>query len=425
MLLKRLILLFVLTMSAPAVAQTNADADRILAATKNLVTSLRVHGKPLDGAVFDPQEPPLYGTGFLVGTDRADSKGKYRIITAAHVLARDDMWEPRVSGVARSVYPSWLTTIGPVQAGVYRAVARHDLSDIAQIPYDLKERKPAHIGFDPIASGKRYFVVSFGIDDYGETVNEPYVREVKVVPASNLEAGLVALGIVSTGEHAFFKKSESGSPVFDMDGNAVGIVIKLRAPPAPSEDPPKIGIALPFAEVQDWLTGVKLRPVKDFVAVQVSLLPPLKMDETLYKLKGAAIFLGKYSARVLSQQSPKILADAPFGLDYLRSTIALFKEDNPEKVDDANASASKELEQPQALPLLGHLGAVNIRSHLPAVVPKRNRENPWRRIAYYAPIDAVVTSKFTVRISQVYRLAYVGDFFYWGIVHQATPIVPQ
>src|SRR5262249_12483999 len=155
--------------------------------------------------------------------------------------------------------PWVLESMGRVQMEGFRGVALHDSSDIAQV-YGPRNVKPVALVAAALSTTERYFVVSWGFDEtYGEPTEEPYVKEIKVInPAANdppVEPGLALVEIVPGQQNAYFKQSESGSPVFNAAGEAVGIMIRERVDVASGLA--NRGIALPFATVSDWLDGVR------------------------------------------------------------------------------------------------------------------------------------------------------------------------
>jgi hypothetical protein len=399
------------------VCYAQSDAERLLSKVRNQVVALRVYGDKAATAQFPKGEPPIWGTGFVVGPPGSKIDDKERIITAGHVVQKDDMWAKRGVGPARTVYPWVLGQVGRTQIEGFRGVLVNATDDIAQV-YGPRNLEPVVIRRNVLNVGERYFVVSWGLDDaWGEPTEEPYVKEIKVVtPTSGdppVEPGLAVVEIVPGQNSAFFKQSESGSPVFDLSGRAVGIMIRERV--ATSSGLATRGIALPFAAVAEWLDDVRQRPVSEPAPVVLADFLPDPQIVSFTRAFGGCIFLGKYSARNENPNSDQILADAPVGIPYLRKVINLFPEAAPDGVSDQDAVLTKQLPEPE-LVSIPPLGGVNIRAHCPNVVPKPKRTKDWERNAYYGPIIARADSQFRIRIKLVQRQAYLEDFFYWGEV---------
>jgi hypothetical protein len=423
--IKRRTLLFVIVaLLSTGICRAQSDTDRLLSKARNQVVALRVYGDIAPTAQFPKGEPPIWGTGFVVGPLDAKVDGKQRIITAGHVVQKDEMWAMRGGGPARTVYPWVLGQAGRTQIEGFRGVMVHSASDIAQVQGPRK-LEPVVIRSEALEASKRYFVVSWGLDDaWGEPTEEPYIKEVKVVAQTPsdppVEAGLALVEVVNGQKVGIFKESESGSPVFNLAGEAVAIMIRKRVDA--SSGLATRGIALPFAELKTWLDGVRKDPVKEPLLVDLSIpkdaLPPSEDD--FASAKGGCVFLGKYSARNKVPDSIQARSNAPVGVDFLRKVVNLFPEANPDRVLDRDAVVTKEFSTSVLVSVVGS-GAVNIRGHCPNVVPKPRRAKDWERKAYYGPIIARADRSVQFRIKAVQRQAYLEDFFYWGQVERVSP----
>jgi hypothetical protein len=259
-------------------------------------------------------------------------------------------------------------------------------------------------------------------DTWGEPTEEPYIKEVKVVaPTAGdppMDAGLTLVEIVPGQSDAFFRQSESGSPIFDAAGQAVAIMIKERIDPATGVA--KRGIALPFVTVSGWLDGVRQSPVNEPFLVAFKEIADVDRRKTLLtRVAGGCVFLGKYTARNLEPNSERALADAPVGISYLKKVVGYFPEEAPESVSDNDAVLIRQMKEPELLSIPPR-GGVNIRAQCPEVVPKPKRANERERRAYYGPVVASADSRFQIRIGQVQRQAYLDDFFYWGVVESVS-----
>jgi hypothetical protein len=269
--------------------------------------------------------------------------------------------------------------------------------------------------------------VSWGLDEnLGKPTEEPYVKEIKVVtPGANdppVDAGLVLVEAQQGQSNAIFKTSESGSPVFDLSGQAVAIMIQQRT----VSGVPKQGIALPFDTVGNWLSGVRQNPIQQPAKVVLADIvqstwpaDPNYGLRYLQNLSNTCVFLGKYSARNKAPDSDATLADAPVGIPYLKKAISLFPEAAPDQVSDADAVMIRRLSEPDLISVPPR-GAVRLRSFCPNVVPNPQRTNSWERLAFYGAEIAVANSRFQMRIARVQRQAYLEDFFYWGEVQSVS-----
>jgi hypothetical protein len=416
-----------LTASDICIGQT--DADRILAQVRNQIVALRVFGDRAPTANFPKGEPPIWGTGFVVGPIGADINNRQRIVTAAHVVQKDEMWAKRGFGPARTVFPWVLGQSGRSQMEGFRGVALHVTHDIAHVtgPRNMSTLLVQHV---PLAATGRYFVVSWGLDDaWGEPTEEPYVKEIKLVlpaPADPpLENGLVLVEVLPGQKSTFFKQSESGSPVLDVNGYAVGIMIRARVDVATGVA--TRGVALPFSSIgRSWLEGLdpvaSLNEPNKFLLEHVSLSADEQFARGLLQsLTGGCVFLGKYSARDLDPNSEQALVDAPGGIRLLRRVAGLFPEVVPERVLDNDAVVSIQLPEPEEL-MIAPRGTVDIRAHCPDVVAKPKRREGWERNAYYGVILQTVGSSFGIRVRQVSRQAYSKDFFYWALVDPSSAL---
>jgi hypothetical protein len=267
-------------------------------------------------------------------------------------------------------------------------------------------------------------------DAWGEPTEEPYVREVKVVtPAANdppVEPGLALVEMAPGQGNVFFKESESGSPVFNMDGLAVAIMIQKRTDEASGLA--RRGIALPFATVADWLNGVRQDPVKEPIVVALADFAKDfgKIDDRtdfLTSIADSCMFLGKYSARNRPPNDDSTLVDAPLGIPYLKKVISYFPEAVPDQLSDQDAVLTRQLAEPESLSI-PQRSAVRIRAYCPNVVPKPKRAKASERFAYYGPEIARADSSFVVRIKRVQREAYLDDFFYWGEIQSVSRSSP-
>jgi hypothetical protein len=414
------LLLAITVVTASGLAHAETDADRLLGKVRNQVVALRVFGEAADAAHFPPKQPPIWGTGFVIGPPAANINEKRRIITAGHVVQKDDMWKRRGSGPSRTVFPTVLGAAGRIQVEGFRGVVLNDNSDIAQV-YGPRNIEPVTVAAAALSASERYFVVSWGVDDaWGEPTEEPYVKEIKVVnPAANdppVEPGLALVEIVPGQQSAFFKQSESGSPVFNMAGEAVGIMIRERIDAG--SNLAVRGIALPFETVSQWLDVIRQQPVnepgpivlREELQLHASRNPQAVIPAFKSVVDEGCVFLGKYSARNRDQNT---MADAPMGTPFLKRMIELFPEAAPDQVSDQNAVTTRQLPESQTV-LIPANGAVNVRAYCPNVVPKARRTNQWERVAYYGPVIARADGGFAVRVKRVQRQAYLQDFFYWG-----------
>lgn len=400
-------------------AQTRDDVMNLV---RNNVVSLRVFGERPQ--FVDTPQIPIWGTGFVVPSV-GDASGRLRILTAKHVVDEDAKWVRRGNGVARTVYPLVMGQGGAVQVEGFRGVTIDSGADIAQVvgPRNMSALK---IDTSPLTAGQRYFVASWGLDDNSSPptpTEEPYIKEVKYVDATNalpaVPPGLVLLESLPGQPNNEFRHSESGSPVVDINGAAVAVVVEERRDLTTNRA--FQGLALPLASVSDWLVGVQQRPVMEPNPIRLDAsiaIYPDKADINLTEsLAGACVFVGKYSARNVEPNSERAKQDAPFGIEFLSSVIREFQAANPESVTDEEDSISKDLAAPRTATIFARDGAVYIRSQCPNVVPKPKRTNVSQRIAYYGPVIATATAAYKIQIRQFLRQAYLGDFFYWGVVN--------
>jgi len=415
-------LLLTIVALPPTFCYAQSDAERLLSKVRNRVVALRVWGDKAPTAQFPQGEPPIWGTGFVVGPPGSKADEKERIITAGHVVQKNDMWAKKGGGPARTVYPWILGQAGRTQIEGFRGVLVHATSDIAQV-YGPRNLEPVVIKTDALNNNERYFVVSWSFDDvWGEPTEEPYVKEIKVVtPTSSdppIEPGLALVEVVKGQQNAYFKESESGSPVFNVSGQAVGIMIRERVDE--TSGLAARGIALPFAEVAAWLDEVRQMPVREPAPVILADVLPMGAQEGSFTANiGGCVFLGKYSALNQNPVSDQVSKDAPVGIPYLKRFINLFPEAIPDRVSDQDAVLTKRLPESE-LVSIPQGGGLNIRAHCPNVVPKPKRANDWERNAYYGPIIAVADDQFRIRIKLVQRQAYLEDFFYWGEIESVS-----
>jgi hypothetical protein len=446
------LLLSAVAFGAQNVCYAESDAERLLSRVRNQVLALRVFGEKAPTAQFPQGEPPIWGTGFVVGPLASAPDGKQRIITAAHVVQKDDMWAKKGGGPTRTIYPWVLGQVGRMQIEGFRGVSINSTNDIAQV-YGPRKLDPVAIQRDKLTADERYFVVSWGLDEnWGEPTEEPYVKEIKLVTPTigdpPIEPGLVLVEIVGGQESAYFKQSESGSPVFNLSGHAVGIMIRERVDA--TSGLATRGIALPFATVAAWLDGVRQAPVSEPAPLTSKNLiasggyygypsngyygyprggywgsppsgyyriPAVRLSD--HRLAGGCVFLGKFSVRNRNPSSDQVLANAPFGLRFLRKVIALFPKAVPDEVLDQDAVLKKQLAEPELVSIPPR-GGVNVRAFCPDVVPMPKRTNNWERNAYYGPVIARADQLFQIRIQRVQRQAYLQDFFYWGEIESVS-----
>ncbi len=420
---RRLALLLAMAgLGSPGTCLAQSEAERLLSMVRYQVFALRVFGDSAPTAQFPKGEPPIWGTGFVVGPQGFDINGKQRIITAGHVVQKDDMWAQRGGGPARTVYPWVLGQAGRTEIEGFRGVVVHPTSDIAQV-YGPRQLRPVVIQPVVPSPNQKYFVVSWGLDDaWGAPTEEPYVKEIKVIaPTASdppVEPGLTLVEVAPGQRSAFFKQSESGSPVFNMSGQAVGIMIRERVDATTGLA--TRGIALPFVAVAKWLEDIRQDPVNEPRPLFLATIDDANVRKNLLtSITGSCVFLGKYSARNRDPNSDQALQDAPVGIPFLKKVINLFPEVEPRRVSDQNAVQVSKLPEPELLSIPPR-GAVNIRSHCPNVVPKPRRTNDWERNAYYGPVIARADSRFQIRIRQAQRQAYLEDFFYWGEVENLS-----
>jgi hypothetical protein len=300
----------------------------------------------------------------------------------------------------------------------------HETSDIAQV-YGAGNLQPIVIQPVALSTSERYFVVCWGLDDaWGEPTEEPYVKEIKVTaPIGSdppLEPGMALVEVMAGQRDEFFKPSESGSPVFNMFGQAVGIMI--RGWVDATSGLATRGIVLPFVTVAKWLDGVREAPVNEPVTATLpdAVFGDAELKKILPSFTGGCVFLGKYSAQNLEPNGVSVLEHAPIGVPYLKRVISFFPEEVPSRVSDENAVLVKQLPEPELLPILP--GVVNIRAHCPNVVTKPKRAKAWERNAYYSPVIAQLRSPMRIHIKLVQRQAYLEDFFYWGVVESISPL---
>lgn len=406
--------------SASCLGET--DAERVLNKVRDRVVALRVFGDKAPMADFPQGAPPIWGTGFVIGPLGTNVMDRQRIVTAGHVVQKDAMWAKRGKSPVRTVFPWVLGQAGRVQVEGFRGVTVHDSRDIAQV-VGPRGMTPILVQPAPMTADARYFVVSWGLDDnWGQPTEEPYVKEIRLAnPAAGdppLEDGSVLVEIVPGQQFARFKQSESGSPVIDINGFVVAIMIKERVDPA--TDVSTRGVALPFAVVQTWLDGIEQKAMLEPTKVTISNIgDPNTRSDYLASLPGACVFLGKHSARFVEPGSDRALADAPAGIALLRRVAGLFPETAPDRVTDENADLARALPEPEFLAIAPN-GAVNVRAHCPNVVAKPRRKENWERIAYYGTILATADSRLRIRVRQVQRQAYLQDFFYWGLIESVT-----
>src|SRR5262249_8629740 len=123
-----------------------------------------------------------------------------------------------------------------------------------------RNMSPLKTNTNQLSAGQRYFVVSWGLDDnFGIPAEEPYIKEVKYVDPANVvpavARGLVLLEALPDQPNGEFKQSESGSPVFDINGDAVALVVQERRDLTTNKAIQ--ALALPLASVRDWLDGMQ------------------------------------------------------------------------------------------------------------------------------------------------------------------------
>lgn len=416
---------FLVTAIASALAfGAQTDADHVMELVRSQIVSLRVWGDKNPQAKWPDNEPPVWGTGFIVPESESESSGRLRILTAAHVVQPDSYWARRGNGVARTIYPR-VFSIGASELEGVRGVIVNPTEDIAQV-VALRNVSPLKIR-NGLNTDERYFVASWGLDDaWGGPTEEPYIKEVKYLDSDSavpaVPAGLALFEALPNQSNHEFKQSESGSPVVDMNGNVLAVVVQERVDLKTGKAVQ--ALAIPLTRVIAWLSGKE----------QAQLIEPAKVSFTAFNkadatipyfmdsLAGSCVFLGKYSARRLSPNSDAAKRDAPLGIETLQSIIRQFPVMNPENVTDEQASISRDLAEPRVVRVATPDGEVHIRSNCPDVVAKPRRQEPWERIAYYAPVIATVSTAYRVTIQQILQKAYLRDFFYWGVVNKVEPL---
>jgi hypothetical protein len=416
----RLSLGLTLTLAALAPAFADSVRDRILQQTRKQVMALRVSGDKSGLEPFAANEPPRYGTGFLARTSLDAQASRYIIITAAHVVRNDRAWAPAGNGLSRSVFPYAELAFGRHELGGYRGVQTNTQRDIAQVSIaEPTDRKPARISASRFDLGKRYFVVSWG-DAYNliSTQEEPYIKEVKYLRRSTDNSGLIEIEALPDQEFKEFKRSESGSPIYDQDLGVVAMLVEELVDN--SKGTATVGRALLLSEVTDWLEGAKRVPVREPPPLRlVAPTTAIQQGDFQRLVDNGCVFIGKFSARGLPDASPQLKELAPFGKSYLSSVIRRFDDKSPDRITDADAYAEVALQDSASI-TVDRNTEVNFRKGCPTPYPKPERTSPWQRNAFYGPIISVLKGDQTIKIRKVVRLSYLEDFFYWGVVQFST-----
>ncbi len=416
----RLSLWLIFTLAVLPNAFADPVRDRILAQSRKQVMALRVSGKESGLEPFGANEPPIYGTGFLARTLLDAQTSRYVILTAAHVVRDDRAWAPSGNGLSRQVFPYAELAFGRTELGGYRGVQTHAQRDIAQVSIaEPTDRKPVRLSASRFDPGKRYFVVSWGdAHNSTSTQEEPYIKEVKYLRHSADNSGLIEIEALPDQEFKEFKKSESGSPVYDEDLGVVAVLVEEL------DDRIKgtatIGRALPLSDVMDWLESAKRAPVKE--PPPLKLVGPITATQQINferLVDNGCVFVGKFSARNLPDGSPQLKALAPFGKSYLSSVIHRFDDKLPDRIADTDAYSETALPDPASITVDGNT-EVYFRNGCPTPYPKPGRTLPWQRNAFYGPIVSVLKADQTIKIRKVIRLSYLEDFFYWGVVQSSA-----
>jgi Trypsin-like peptidase domain len=412
-------LLFMLAFTAPTFADT--IRDRILHETRKQVMALRVWGKTSGLETFDANEPPIYGTGFLAKTALNAQSNRYIILTAAHVVRNDRAWASEGNGSSRLVFPYAELAFGRIELGGYRGVQTHNQRDIAQVAIaEPTDRSPVTISSSRLIPNKRYFVVSWG-DAYSQISRqeEPYIKEVKYLGAAPDNSGLIEIEAIPDQDVKEFKRSESGSPVYDEELRVVAMVVEQLMDNRTGDS--RIGRALQLSDVMDWLDNARRLPVKEPPPLRlVGLVPPGEVALNVQNsVENGCVFIGKFSARTLPESSPQLKELAPFGKSYLVATIQRFDDRLPDRIADADAYAEVALPESDTIRVDTNT-EVNFRKGCPTPVPKPQRTSPWQRNAFYGPVATILRSSQTIRVRKIVRLSYLEDFFYWGIVQSGS-----
>ncbi len=346
------------------------DVEAILTEAIGKVVHLRVQGKPAPGEMFSI---PIHGTGVVIRTKANSPRRKYRILTAGHVVLPDGKWDRLGARRNRDVYVIAETSIGAQEYRPITGVLVNKKHDVAQVVASSRTRISAKVRAVNLAVGQKYVVVSWGLD--GSKIAESATANLaEVVGTDSLDPRLVRLS-------GKFIPTQSGSPIFDADGFVVAILVMRELVANKS----RIGLALPVAEIANWIDGVLSKPVLEPKSQRLSAV--------ISDASGLCIFLGKKSALVRDKLRHP---DAPFGRAVLRAIRDNHKTD--------------EVVGPK-LNITREAGGINIRSRCPEL---RNDK------AYYGSIVTVLNPNAKIELVSVKPLKYLDDIFYWGTIKQIT-----
>jgi hypothetical protein len=382
--------------TAARAATVDADGLRIFDDAKGEVVRLVVGGTARDSVAF---KPPVYGTGFFVGIPT----GELRIFTAAHVVRPDEDWAPLgAKRVNRDVTHIADTDSGNLRFEPVTAVTYQTATDVAQIGLGRRSRKTARLKAVAFATAEPYFVMSWGRNsDGGGFPDQPYIRRVRYLGPDTVEARLYQFQVDDPKEG--FIETESGSPVMDMDGNVVGMIVRrVRADDATDSGRSQIGLAVPTSAMNLWLSSpVLVSALEPAILKLQSLSINAELAPALSNMSGLCVFLGKRSAKFQNADTQPRAADAPFGVSFLRTV-------------DENPANPALLTEPISVSTKAE--AVNVRTRCPDIVQRPNTTDRKDRIAFYGAAYAQLTPDFDVRLKEVRKLDYLEDYFYWGVI---------
>jgi hypothetical protein len=381
------VILVMLSVSPGYAIADPVDPNFVLSNAMGKIVHLMIIGDKALGSTFDPNTPPINGTGVVFRTSSSDPAKRYRILTAKHVVKDDGSWKPTGTGPARRVYVTAMGEVEPQEFKPVTGVVVNDQFDIAEVVASPLAKYFAVIRPDTLPPGKQYVVVSWGLDSSLQVSAAPIAKMVTVLGPDTKDPTLVRL-------QANLVPTESGSPVMDSDGAVVAIVVMREETEQGSSS---TALALPINQVAKWMDGVVKNPVAE--------PPPEPLSKVAERINGKMIiqnvpehfdfvqapdycvFLGKSSSvKKTTIQS----SEAPFGREFLQKAI-----ENPDALLGTQLNIT-----PDA-------GTVDIFSNCPDVQNGK---------VYYGAVVSILDDSAAISLRQVVRLNYRDDEFLWGII---------
>ena len=219
--------------AAPAVAQSSNSIDNVYKQVESKIVQLTVVGR-LDGQDLKTRK----GVGCAYQTATG-----IRIITAKHVVGEDvefDQVDGSQTERERDIRISVPTPFGAGPVAVLaHAIRVHTSMDVADVfPPAAEAAAGLYISMQPLKSNDRVIVISWPPDH-----ERPVPTEALIMPHEAKDGPLVRLS------KEFFE-GDSGSPVVDSRGALVAIILTKTK----SDQSNSTTLALPLAEVKDWLS---------------------------------------------------------------------------------------------------------------------------------------------------------------------------